>query len=136
MASSYTTRTGLNKPGTGDTGWGTTLSGDLDALDAVQAVGALAVSPAERPSASLNVQVAAGVFISSAGAYVAYAGTASFGLTASGTRYLWLTDSATLTAGSAFPSAGTKCVRLAVVVVGTSTITSVADARVPFVSAG
>jgi hypothetical protein len=136
MATTYTTRTALPKPADGDIGWGTTWRAQMDALDAAQAVGALAVSPAERPSASLNVQVAAGVFISSAGAYVTYAGTASFGLTASGTRYLWLTDGGTLTAGSAFPSSGTKCVRLAVVVAGATTLTSVTDARVPFVSAG
>ena len=136
MASTYTTRAGLAKPGAGDTSWNVTLNADLDSLDALAPLGALAVSPAERPSASLNVQVAGGVFVSSAGAYVVYAGTASQAVTASTTTYLWLTDAGVLSSGSAFPTAGTKCVRLAAVVAGTSTITSITDARVTISSAG
>ena len=136
MATTYTTRAQLSKPSTGDTGWGPTIDGDLDQLDGVQAIGALAVTLHEVPSASLNVAVAAGVFISSAGAYVSYAGSASFAVTTAITNYLWLTDGGTLTKGTAWPTAGTKCVRLAVVVAGATTITSITDGRVPFVSAG
>ena len=136
MASTYTTKFGRAKPADGDTGWGTTLRGDLDQLDALAPVGALAVRPAEIPSASLNVSVAAGTFIDSTGAYVAYAGTASQAVASGSTKYLYLTDAGTLTVGAAWPGSGTKHVRLAVVVTGASTITSVTDARVPFVSAG
>ena len=136
MATTYTTRAALAKPATGDTGWGPTIDGDLDQLDAVQAIGALAVTLHEVPSASLNIAVAAGVFISSTGGYVTFAGSASFAVTTAISNYLWLTDAGTLTKGTAWPAGGTKVVRLAVVVAGASTITSITDARCPFISAG
>ena len=136
MATTYTARAQLSKPGTGDTGWGPTIDGDLDQLDGVQAIGALAVTLHEVPSATLDVAVAAGTFISSTGAYVLFAGSASFAVTTAITNYLWLTDAGVLTKGTAWPAGGTKVVRLAVVVAGASTITSIADARCPFVSAG
>jgi hypothetical protein len=136
MSSTYTTRAALAMPGAGDTAWNTTLNADLAQLDAVQAVGALAVAATEQPSASLNVRVAGGTFISSTGGYVSYAGTASQAVTASTTTLLWLTDAGVLTSGTAWPSPGTKHVRLASIVAGATTITSISDARVPFVSAG
>ena len=134
MASSYTTRTALAKPATNDTGWGTTLNTNLDALDALEPLGALAVRLAEVPSASLNVKVAAGVFRKSDGTLVTYAGTASQAIPTATTKYLYLTDAGTLTVGTAWPA--TAHVRLAVVVAGATTITSITDARVSNSGAG
>jgi hypothetical protein len=136
MANTYTTRAGLAKPATNDTSWGTTLNGDFDALDALQPVGALAVSLTEVPSASLNVAVAGGTFMKSDGTTVTYAGTASQAMTASQTNYLYLTDSGTLTVNTTGFPATTFQVRLATVVAGGTTITSITDARVPFASSG
>ena len=91
------------------------------------------------PSASLNVAIAAGTFINQAGTATAYAGTASQATTASSTNYLYLTNGGTLTVNtSGFPAGPTLYCPLAVVVAGSSTITSVTDARVclPVVGAG
>lgn len=136
MSTSYTTRAQIGKPANGDSGWDATLNAALDRLDGLAGVGPLCVTLAEVPSASLNVAVSSGTFVDSTGAYVSYAGTASFAIDASSTRYVWLTDGGTLTKGSAWPSAGTKHVRLATVVTGGSTITSVTDSRVFARSAG
>lgn len=135
MATTYTTRVQLGKPATGDRTWDVPVNANTTQLEAMNALGSLCVTLAEVPSASLNVVVAPGTFISSAGAYVSYAG-ATQAVTASTTTYLWLTDAGVLTTGAAWPGSGTKVVRLASVVAGTSTITSITDGRVPFVSAG
>lgn len=97
-------------------------------------LGPLAVDFAEHPSASLNVKVAAGAFRKADGGLVSYAGTVSWAVTASATRYLWLDDAGTLTEGAAWPAA--DHVRLAVIVTGASTVTSITDARVPWQSFG
>lgn len=135
MANTYTSKNNFAKPALNDTGWNTTLNANLDQVDTVAAVGGLAVALTEVPSASLNVKVAAGTFRASTGTIVSYAGTSSQALTASNTNYVYLTDAGTLTVStSAFP--GTAHVRLATVVVGGSTVTSITDSRLPFVSAG
>lgn len=134
MATTYTTYVGLPKPAFADRNWHTPILAAIDGLDALAPVGALAVQLKEVPSASRNVKVAAGAYIKADGTFASYAGTSSFAVTASGTRYLYLTDAGTLTDGSSWP--GTDHVRLAVVVTGGSTITSIADARAPFRSTG
>lgn len=130
MANTYTSKVGFAKPANNDSGWDTTLNADLDMIDALTPVGSLAVQLKEVPSASLNVKVAAGSYEKADGTIVSYAGTSSFAVTASGTRYLYLTDAGTLTDGASWPA--TAHVRLAVVVTGGSTITSITDARIPF----
>lgn len=136
MASSYTSKIGLNKPADNDTAWGTPLRANYDQIDVLGAVGPLAVCQTEFPSTTLNVKVAAGNYRKSDGTIVSYAGTSSQAMTASNTNYVYLTDSGTLTVStSAFPSA-TFIVRLATVVAGGSTITSVTDSRVPWLSFG
>lgn len=90
---------------------------------------------AEVPSITLNVKVSAGTFRKSDGTRVSYAGNASFAVGAGVTSKLWLTDAGTLTAGGAFPADGVPHVRLASVVAGASTITSITDAREPWASA-
>ena len=79
--------------------------------------------------------VAAGVYRKADGTIVTYAGTASQAITASTTKYLYLTDAGALTVDTAWPTGGTNHVRLAIVVAGTSTITSITDARLCFISA-
>jgi hypothetical protein len=136
MSTTYTTNAKLGLPGTGDTGWAGVLNADLSAVDALATVGALCVTTHEVPSASLLVDVAAGVFTDQSGAVQTYAGTTSYAITASSTRVLYLDGTASwaLTAGTSYPA--TPHVRLATVVTGTSTITSVTDNRLAIGHAG
>src|ERR1035437_704222 len=135
MATTYTTRTALPKPADGDIGWGATWRAQMDALDALQPIGALATKLTEVPSASLNVAVAAGTFRSASGTVASYAGTGSVTLTASATNSIYLTDTGTLTVSTSGVSGG-NIVPVAVVVTGVTTITSIADARTPWFSRG
>lgn len=132
MATTYTTYAKLSKPALADRNWDVPINANATALDAMAAIGALCVTMAEVPSASLNVAVAAGTFVDSTGAFVTYAGTASQAITTGTTKYLYLTDGGTLTVASAWPAATVAQVRLAVVVAGASTITSITDARIPW----
>lgn len=136
MSTTYTSNTKLGKPAAGDLAWGTGVyNPNFDALEAMAALGPLCVSLAEVPSASLNVRVAGGSFLKSDGTIVSYAGTASQSITTGTTKYLYLTDTGTLTVGTGWPTGGTNHVRLAVVVAGATTITSITDARLCFISA-
>jgi len=102
----------------------------------LSALASLNVVKAEIPSASLNVAVKPGSFISSAGTIVNYAGTASFACTTGTTNYLWLTDAGVLTKNTTgFPTTA-PIVHLAVVLAGATTITSITDARIAYVSGG
>ena len=79
------------------------------------------------------------MFINQAGIATSYAGAASQAVTASSTNYVYLTNGGTLTVNTTgFPSTPTLYVPLAVVVAGSSTITSIADSRVclPVVGTG
>lgn len=134
MATSYTANAKLQKPATADRYWDVPVNANADQLDATAAIGGLAVTTAEVPSATLNVAVAAGSYVKADGTVGTYAGVASQAVTASVTNYLFLTDAGALTVGTAWPT--TNHVRLAVVVAGTTTVTSLADARLPFGSAG
>lgn len=135
MSSTYTSRSKLAKPATNDTGWGTTLNADLDALDALEPVGGLLVTAKEQPSSTLNVAVAAGDYRKADGSVGSYAGTSSFATTTARTNYLYLTEGGTLTeVATAFPAG--NIVRLAVVVSGATTITSVTDKRMAFSTSG
>lgn len=95
----------------------------------------LAVDFAEYPSASLNIKVGSGSFRKTDSTLVSYAGTSSFAMTAANTNYVYLDDAGTLAAStSGWPV--TSHVKLATVVAGASTLTSVTDARVPWMSFG
>jgi hypothetical protein len=132
MSTTYTSNIKLGKPALGDTGWSTPLNANCEAIDALAPVGSLAVTLTEVPSASLNVKVAAGNYIQQDGTVASYAGTASQAITLSTTKvlYLDLTVAGALTVAAAYPS--TAHVRLATVVAGSSTITSVTDNRICF----
>ncbi len=133
MATSYTSNLKIRKPAVNDRTWNVPLNENADLLDAVAPIGALAVSLKEVPSASRDVRVAAGTFVKDDGTLVTYAGTSSFTCSASSTCKLYLTNAGTLTEStSSWP--GSNHVRLATVVTGTTTITSVMDERITIAS--
>lgn len=132
MSTTYTTKLRLQKPAAADRNWDTPLNANADALDSLAPVGGLAVVAKETPSTTLNVRVAAGTYRKADGTAGSYAGTSSQAMTAGSTNYLWLTDAAVLTLStSAYPT-GSAHVRLATVVAGATTITSVTDDRIAF----
>ena len=133
MANTYTPNVQLAMPAPGDRTWNVPVNGNAQVLDALAPVGALAVVTTEVPSATLNVHVAAGSYLRQDGTIGTYAGSVSQAMTASATNYLYLdlTNSGALVVNtSGFPT--TAHVRLATVVAGASTITSITDARVAF----
>ena len=129
MATSYTNNAKLGKPAVADRNWNVALNANADALDALSPVGKLCVTPTEIPSASLNVQVAAGSYNQGDGTVGTFAGAASLTLAASQTSSLYLSSSGSLTVStSGYPT--TSHIRLATVVTGPSTISSIRDDRV------
>jgi hypothetical protein len=136
MSTTYTVNVKLGEPAVGDSGWGTTLNTSLTAVDALAPVGGLAVTTHEVPSASLNVDIAAGSFIKPDKTVGTYAGTTSYAIANSSTKVLYLdgTNGWALTTAASYPT--TPHVRLATVVTGASTITSVTDNRQCFTAVG
>jgi hypothetical protein len=133
MANTYTANVQLAMPAPGDRTWNVPVNGNAQILDALAPVGALAVVTSEVPSATLNVNVAAGSYLRQDGTIGLHAAATSQPMTASSSNYLYLdlTNSGALTVStSGFPA--TAHVRLAVVVAGSATITSITDARVAF----
>ena len=63
MASTLTTNAFLLKPATADRFWDIPINANADLLDGVAAIGSLIVTPAEFPSATLNVRVTSGSYI-------------------------------------------------------------------------
>lgn len=136
MATTLTTNVRLQKPALADQGWATPVLANYDALDALAPVGGLMVAPAEQPSASLNVRVAAGKYVKQDGSIGTYAGTSSQAITTATTKALYLDGTASwaLVVGASYPA--TPHVRLATVVAGASTISSITDDRQCFPVAG
>ena len=133
MANTYTPNVQLAMPAPGDRTWNMPVNGNALILDALAPVGALAVVTTEVPSATLNVHVASGSYLKQDGTIGTYPGAVSQPMTPSTTNYLYLdlTNSGVLVINSTgFPS--TAHVRLATVVAGSSSITSITDARVAF----
>jgi hypothetical protein len=128
VATTYTPNAGLQKPATSDRNWDVPINANANMLDGMTAIGGLAVTFTEYPSATLQVSVAAGNFLHSDGTVVNYEGASTYAIPASSTVYLWLTDDGVLSSGSAFPS--TVHLRLAQVVSGSSSITQIVDERV------
>ncbi len=136
MSTTYTPNTKLGQPALGDTGWSTPINNNATTLDGLATVGALCVTLHEVPSTSLNVAVAAGMIKVQDGTTVSFAGSGSQAITASSTKVLYLDGTASwaLTVAASYPT--TPHVRLATVVAGSSTITSVTDNRQCFNVAG
>jgi len=130
MSTTYTPNLALGLSAAGDRTWNFPLNASISALDALSPIGGLNVTLTEVPSASLNVRVSAGQYVQQDGTIGTYAGTASQAVAGTSTKvlYLDLTSSGALTVAAGFPS--TAHVRLATVVAGGSTITSITDARV------
>jgi hypothetical protein len=128
VATTLTPNALLQKPATADRNWDVPLNANADFLDGVAAVGRLLVTPAELPSATLNVRVTAGTYAKSDGTVGSFAGISSYALTASTSTALWLTDAGQLSSGADFPAVAH--VRLARVVSGAATVLSVSDERV------
>jgi len=136
MSNAYTGNVGLAMPASGDRTWNVPVNGNCNVLDALAPVGNLAVIPTEFPSASLNVHVAAGQFVRQDGSIGTFAGATSQAVTSSATQVLYLDGTAAwaLVVGAAYPA--TPHVRLATVVTGAGTITSIADNRQAFTVCG
>jgi hypothetical protein len=131
---SYTPNAQLNKPATADRNWDIPLNANTDFLDGVSAIGQLLVTPAEVPSASLNVRVTSGSFVRADGSVVNFPGVSAYGLSPASTAVLWLTEAGVLTSSSAFPA--TPHVRLATVATGPTTVQTIIDDRVGLRSCG
>lgn len=128
MAITRTSNLKLAKPAPSDRNWGGPLNDNLDRLDAIAALGALAVSPREVPSASLWVKVAPGSYQKADGSIGVYAGVAQDNAANNATTRFWLTDAGVLGKGAAWPSS--PHVRLASVTAVDSKITAIVDERV------
>jgi hypothetical protein len=129
MSNTYTPNAKLAMPAIGDTGWAVPVNANCTLIDSLSPVGGLAVTTAEVPSASLNVAVAAGSYIKQDGTIGAFSGATSQAIGAATTQvlYLDLTHSGALTVAAAYPT--TPHLRLATVVAGATTISSITDNR-------
>jgi hypothetical protein len=129
MSNTYTSNVKLAMPAIGDTGWSVPVNGNCTTLDGLAPIGGLAVTTTEIPSATLNVAVAAGSYITQGGAIGTFPGSAFQAMTANATQvlYLDLTKSGAMTIQASYPA--TPHVRLATVAAGASTITSIIDNR-------
>jgi hypothetical protein len=137
MSTTYSANLKLGTPAIADTSWSTVLDANRAILDALTATGGLAVTMHEIPSTSLNVAVSAGNYAKQDGSIATYAGSSSQAVTTATTNYVFLdlTASGALTVNTTgFPT--TAHVRLAKVVAGASTITSISDQRVAYTVLG
>lgn len=133
MADSYSANLKLATPAAGDPNWNVELDANRQILDALNALGDLAVTTHEVPSASLAVDISAGLFVNASGVVTSYGGVSGVLVAASATTFFYLTASGTLAVSTTgFPAAPTVYVPLARVVAGASSITSISDGRVPF----
>src|SRR5437868_10579094 len=133
MSNTYTANAKLAQPSVGDTGWAVPVNGNCTTLDALAPIGGLAVTTHEQPSTSLNVDVAAGSYVKQDGTVGAFAGATNQAVAGNSTKVLYLDGTASwaLAIGTNYPS--TSHVRLATIVTGSSTISSIADNRQCFV---
>ncbi len=129
MATTYTANLKFSKPAVGDSGFSPLILGDFDEIDALAPVGGLFVSTHEQPSSTLLVDISAGQYVKPDGTVGTYAGVASQAITTATTKMLYLDGTASwaLVVGSAYPA--TPHIRLATVVAGATTISSITDTR-------
>ena len=129
MSTTYTPNAKLAMPAIGDTGWAVPINANCAALDMLAAVGNLAVTTIEVPSASLNVAISPGSYIKQDGSIGTFPGAAPQPVAASTTQvlYLDLPNAGALAITAAYPT--TPHVRLATVIAGASSISSIVDNR-------
>jgi hypothetical protein len=132
MPTTYTPNCKIPEPQLDDPNWSVPIIASAAVIDALNPVGDLCVTMTEIPSASLNVKVAAGNYLTLIGTIATYAGTSSQAITTATTKvlYLDLTAAGALTVAASFPT--TAHIRLATVVAGATTITSIVDERIAF----
>lgn len=134
----YTPNIKLAQPSIGDTGWSVPVNGNFTSLDALNPLGDLVVTSHEIPSSTLKIDVAPGSYFLGDGQIGTYAGSSgTTTLTASNTNYVFLdlTASGALSFNTTgFPA--TPHIRLATVVAGGTTLTSITDARQCFSPCG
>lgn len=134
MATTFTTNLRLRKPGGADRYWDVPLNANADALDGLAAVGGLAVTPSETPSASLACRITAGSYQRADGTVASFPGTGSLALAPNATSSVWLTDAGVATVGSGLPAS--PHLPLARVRTDAGSVVEVLDARVPYRSTG
>jgi hypothetical protein len=134
VATTYTANAQLQMPATSDRNWDVPINANAEILDGMTAIGGLAVTTTEVPSATLQVAVSPGNFVNSSGVIVAFVGTSPFVVPPSSTSCLWLTDAGVLTPGSSFPTSAH--LRLAQVVSGPTSLIQVVDERIQCSVAG
>lgn len=130
--STTTPNMGFILPTSGDRGYGPWIDGDFSQID-ISFLGALYTQETEDPSTTLHVAISPGNYQKQDGTIGTYAGTTSVTTTASTTNYLYLdlTASGVLVVNTTgFPT--TAHVRIATVNSGSSSINTIADARVAF----
>jgi hypothetical protein len=136
MADTYTNSVQLAMPAFNQSGWNVEVNANCTLLDVLNPVGDFCCTTTEVPSATLNVKVAGGQFVKADGSVVTYAGTASQAITTATTKVLYLDGTASwaLTVAASYPT--TAHVRIATVVAGATTITSISDNRQCFEPVG
>lgn len=135
MSETQTTNLGLAYPSFGTPNWNTDVQNNYAILDALTTVSGGVVILKEFPSASLNVHVAPLTYRKGDGTVGTCAGSSSFAMTTASTNFVYITDAGTLTVAAGLPTTG-NYVRLATVVAGATTITSITDTRIPLVASG
>jgi hypothetical protein len=136
VSTTFTTNLGLGIPNTGDASYVSTFANDLNAIDS-GVLGAFGVSVTENPSATLNVRINGGTMIASTGSKILVSSIAAQAMTANSTNSIYVSDAGAISVStSGFPAIGTFHVPLATVVTGSSTVTSIVDARLPYGSCG
>ena len=130
MSTQFEPNLGLGYWQLDDPNWHLPFQADIIMLGA-SALGQLAVSLTENPSASLHVNVSAGSYRKANGTLGTYAGSTSNALPNNATTMLWLTDGGTLTTGSAFPTT-TAYVPIATVTTLAGLVTTIVDSRIPW----
>ena len=134
MPTTYTPNAQLQMPATSDRNWDGPINANAQILDGMTAIGGLAVTTTETPSATLQVAVSPGNFLNSTGVAVNYPGLSPYIVPPSSTLSLWLSDTGVLTSGSSFPS--TIHLRLAQVVTGPTSVLQIVDERIQCSVAG
>jgi hypothetical protein len=130
MPTSYTGNAKLGIPAVGDRTWNLALANDLQALDGFTALGALCCTTHEQPSSSLLFDVAPGTFRIQDGSSIVFGGVVGQALAANSTVVIYLdglTSWFTVYSAASYPT--DPHVKIATVVTGASTITSITDNR-------
>lgn len=133
MSTSYTANCRLQMPATADRNWDVNLNANALILDGISAIADFIVTTHEQPSSSLLVDVAPGTYPNASNVSTNYARVSGLTLTGSATNYIYIiVSTGVLTVNQTGFPVGTSIIPVATVAAGPSTITGIADARMPF----